>query len=78
MKTIVSGIDHQTECMAEVVEQELDQVVRSQPSYIQDTTNFLKRLEGMKMNLPQNFLMFTMDIKALYPSVPKKEGLEAC
>lgn len=27
---------------------------------------------------PENVILFTMDVKALYPNVPKKEALEAC
>ena len=40
--------------------------------------NFLKRLESLKHNLPENTILFCMDVKSLYPSVPRKETLEAC
>ena len=78
IRTIISGVNHPTERMAEIVEKELDEFVKAQPSYIQDTTHFLKKLEVMKPLLPRDFILFTMDIKALYPSVPKHEGLAAC
>jgi hypothetical protein len=42
--------------------------VRTLPSYIQDTTDFINKL---------NSILFCMDVKGLYPSTPKK-GLDAC
>ena len=63
--------------MAQIVENELTENVRSLPSYIKDTTDFLNKLSSIKQPLPENCLMFCMDVKALYPSVPRKEARQS-
>ena len=52
--------------MAEIVEHELAENVRSLPSFIQDTTDFLNKLSTINQPLPNNCLMICMDVKALY------------
>ena len=64
--------------MAELAERELEEGVQKQNTYIKDTTDFLKKLEDIIMPIPEGSQLFTMDVKSLYPSVPKKEALEAC
>jgi hypothetical protein len=63
--------------MAEIVEHELAENVRSLLSFIQDTTDFLNKLSTINQLLPNNCLMFCMYVKVLYPSVPRKEVYEA-
>jgi len=77
-RTIVDGKGNATENMAEVCEKELDEFVKSTPSYIQDTTDFLIKLKELPEKLPENSILFCLDVVKLYPSIPKKEGLEAC
>ena len=36
------------------------------------------KLEKVKLSIPENALLFTMDVKSLYPSIPRTESLEAC
>ena len=57
---------------------ELNEYVTNLPSFVQDTTHFLRKIEEIRYKLPKDAILFTMDIKSLYPSVPRKEGLEAC
>ena len=78
MRTIVSGIGTPTEQMAEVAEKELEEFVRKSPSYIQDTTDFLRKLDAIDHTLPKGAILFCFDVEKLYPSIPKKEGLSAC
>ena len=77
LRTIVNVGNHPTANMAEIVEHELAENVRSLLSFIQDTTDFLNKLSTINLPLPNNCLMFCMDVKALYPSVPRKEAREA-
>ena len=49
--------------------------VESLETYIKDTTHFLHMLNNDLKTLPHEAILFTMDVKALYPSVPRKEGL---
>ncbi|MGH0131312.1 UNVERIFIED_CONTAM: hypothetical protein FKN15_045536 [Acipenser sinensis] len=78
MRMIVSTIDNPTHIIAEIAEKQLRSHVEKLPSYVKDTTQFLKRLESLKHNLPENTILFCMDVKSLYPNVPHKETLEAC
>ncbi|MGH0138568.1 UNVERIFIED_CONTAM: hypothetical protein FKN15_072990 [Acipenser sinensis] len=52
MRMIVSTIDNPTHIIAEIAEKQLRSHVEKLPSYVKDTTQFLKRLESIKHNLP--------------------------
>ena len=77
-RTIVSGIGTPTEKLAEFAEHELTEFVETSPSYIRDTTDFTSKLKEIGEPLPENAVLFCFDVAKLYPSVPRKEGLEAC
>ncbi len=78
-RTIVNGIGTSTERMAEVAEKELETYVIETPSYIRDTTAFLNAIEReITTPLPEGIILYCFDVVKLYPSIPKKEGLEAC
>ena len=51
--------------------------MKSSPSYIQDTTDFLMKLLDVQQPLPEGTILFCIDFKKLYPSVPKEEGIQA-
>ena len=80
----MSTRNHPTEKVAEIAEKMLKAHVESQPTYVRDTTDFLKKLKEAETSLrsvkDKNGLkhLFCMDVRKLYPSVPKAEGLEAC
>ena len=71
-RVYISGIGTPTEGIAGLVEAELQEGVESQASYIQDTADFLRRMEKVE-KLEEDEFMFTMDIVALYPSVPREK-----
>ena len=75
-RVYISGIGTPTEGVAGLVEAELQEGVEKQKLYIQDTADFLRRLEGVK-RLESDEFMFTMDIVALYPSIPREKTKEA-
>jgi translation initiation factor 2B subunit (eIF-2B alpha/beta/delta family) len=64
--------------MAKVVEQELSKNVRNLNTYIKDTTDFLQKLNNISQSLPNETIMFCLDVRALYPSVPRIEAKSAC
>jgi hypothetical protein len=45
-------------------------------SYVKDTTYFLKLISELG-EIPEGALLVTMDVEALYPNIPNKEGMEA-
>ena len=74
----ISGINHSTNRIAELAEAELSEGVQWQITYLKDTTECLRKLNQFDQTLPPDRILFTMDVKNLYPSVPKNEGLAAC
>ena len=78
MRTIVSSVNHPTEGIAKVAENELRKGVENLPAYIRDTTQFLKRLTRINQPLLPGALLFTMDVMGLYPNVPRAEARQAC
>ena len=75
-RVYISGIGTPTEGIAGLVEEELREGVEAQESYVQDTADFLRRVEEMG-GLDEDDFMFTMDIVALYPSVPQGKARQA-
>ena len=43
-------------------------------SYIKDTNYFLKKLRDLP-DLPEDSIVFTIDVVGSYPSIPNEEGL---
>ena len=52
--------------------------VKSSPSYIQDTNDFINKLKDFKDRILEDSILFCFGVFKLYPSVPMKEGLAAC
>ena len=75
-RVYISGIGTPTEGIAGLVEEELKEGVEAQNSYVQDTADFLRKLEGVG-RLEKDDFMFVMDVVALYPSVPREKAREA-
>ena len=42
-------------------------------SYIKDTNHFLKKLKQLG-SLPENGILFTIDVVGLYPNIPHEES----
>lgn len=76
MRTIVNGRQHPTEKLAEYVESQLEEANQSLKSYVQDTTDFLRKLSTVNQPLSNSSILFCMDVKALYPSIPRQEARE--
>ena len=51
-------------------------LVKNIPSYLSDTTDFLQKLDKVK-NVPNDFLLVTLDVKSLYTNIPNNEGIKA-
>ena len=77
IRTIISSIDHPTEKMAEVAENQLEEWVTGLPSI--SKTRFLQKVEeeNERLGTVDPILMFAMDVKTLYPSIPCQQGIEA-
>ena len=51
--------------------------VKELPSFIQDTTDYLKKMESLNP-LPSNTILASMDVSSLYTNIPQDEGIAAC
>ena len=74
---ILSPNSHPTENISQFVDSHLNPLVPKLPSYIKDTTHFLKKLDDLK-ELPPGSLLVTLDVSSLYTNIPHNEGIEAC
>ena len=54
----------------------LKAITQKVKSFIKDTNDFLKKLNELR-DLPDDFILCTIDVVRLYPNIPHSEGLEA-
>ncbi|XP_073448827.1 uncharacterized protein [Aquarana catesbeiana] len=71
---IISGIGSHTQTASQYVDGYLRPHVTSLPSYLKDTLDLLKILEGL--TIPQGAILAAIDIEALYSSIPHTKGIE--
>ena len=76
-RPIVSGIGTLTEYVSAFVDRELQPLLANIHSYIKDTTDFFNKLSRFN-NLPDNTILVTLDVTALYSSIPHNDGIGAC
>ena len=51
--------------------------VQTLPSYLQATTDFLKKQESLGP-IPSDALLVSIDVTSLYPNIPHSDGIKAC
>ena len=76
-RPVVSSINCHTESISQFVDYHLQPLAKKLPSYIQDTTDFLRKLNELPKHLPKDSILVTMDVKSLYTNIPNDEGIEA-
>ncbi len=76
-RPIVSGNNSPSERISAFVDWFLKPVLPKIPSFIKDTTHFLKLIEDLG-DIPENCFMATLDVSALYTNIPQHEGIQAC
>ncbi len=77
IRLIIASNNHPKEKMAEVAERELEEHVSNQPSCIRHTPDLLLKIKTVGL-IPKGAILFCMNVEKLYPSIPYKEGIEAC
>ncbi|KAJ8018472.1 hypothetical protein HOLleu_43522 [Holothuria leucospilota] len=76
-RPIVSGINTPTEYLSAYIDSFLQPLLKSIPSYIQDTTHFLRCLREIPYIQEGSFLV-SLDVSSLYTNIPHEEGTKAC
>ena len=75
-RPVVNSISSPTSNISKYVDHQLQPIVTNLPSYIKDTTDFIKKLDTIK-TAPDNCYLVTMDVRSLYTNIPHTEGINA-
>ena len=75
-RPVVSACGSATEGLSEIVDHFLQPFIPGIPSYIKDTDDFLRKIRAQGP-LPPGSLLVTIDVTALYPSIPHHDGISA-
>lgn len=75
-RPIISGIGTITVGVSGYMDTVLKPYAISAPSYVRDTTDFLRKIQSLN-NLPNNTILATMDVESLYTNIPHNDGLQA-
>ena len=73
-RPIVSAVGSPTEGLSELVDHFIQPFVPNIPSYIRDTQEFIYKLHALCPQ-PVVSILCTIDVTALYPSIPYDDGL---
>ena len=76
-RPIIASCEAPTERISKFVDYRLRPLVRTIPSIIKDTTDFLMKVQSLT-NLPSNTLLVTLDVSSLYTNIPHEEGIATC
>ena len=75
-RPVVNSRDCHTSKISKFVDFHLQPLAQSLPSYIKDTTDFLRKIATRKDNERNNILVI-LDVKSLYTCIPNEEGMKA-
>ena len=75
-RPVISNCGYYTEKISAFLDYHLQPLARKVKSYIKDTNDFLRKINDLK-NLPEDFLLCTVDVVGLYPNIPHEGGLTA-
>ena len=70
-RPIVSGCSGPTDRISAYLDHWLHPLVKSLPSYIKDTKEFIKYIESAK--IPKDCILCTLDVSSLYTNIPTEE-----
>ena len=75
-RPVISNSVFFTENISAFLEYHLKPLSQKVKSFIKDTNDFLKKRNKLR-DLPDDFILCTINAVGLYPNIPHKEGLEA-
>ncbi len=75
-RPVISSINCNTSKLSKSVDHHIQPLAKQVKSYIQDTTDFINKLQALD-TLPDNALLITMDVRSLYTNISNKDGRKA-
>lgn len=75
-RPVVSSVGCHTEKISAYLDNFLKPLARKLPSYVKDTTDFIKIITTLP-NLPKGTILVTMDVSSLYTNIDNSEGIRA-
>ena len=75
-RPVISSINCHTSKISEYVDYHLQPIVKEIPSYAQDTTDFLRKINQIDF-VPDNTYLVSLDVKSLYTNIPNAEGIKS-
>ena len=78
-RLVISGCSSNTENLSSYLDFKAKHIPGMLDSHLLDTPHLLRFLEQQNenMNQPENAILVSIDVEALYPSIPINEGIEA-
>ena len=76
VRPIISANNCITEGIATYVANKIKQVAKQHDTYVEDTPDFLRAIDKVS-DLKENTILASIDVKALFTNIPKKDGLES-
>ena len=73
---MISSVNCHSSKISTYVDYHLQPIVQEIPSYIKDTSDFLRKLKPIT-EVPENSYLITLDVKSLYTSIANYEGIKA-
>lgn len=80
-RPIISGTNCPTVEISKLIDLHLRPLVMQQDSYLKDTTdfiNFINQTDNIYGPLPQDTVLISADVSALYTNIPHEDGIRAC
>ena len=77
-RPIISGSNSITENASLFVEHHIKELGNKHEAFLKDTPHFLREIEKVngEHKLPENAILVTMDVSALYTNIPQNEGVQ--
>ena len=77
-RPIISGCGGSTVKLSQYADHLLKPLLKHISSYVQDTTDFLRRIFSLNANLPNNVILITIDVRSLYTNIINDQGIQVC
>ena len=75
-RPVISSINCHTSKISEYVDYHVQPVVKEMSSYVQDTTDFLRKINQINF-VPDNSHLVSLEVKSLYTNIPNAEGIKS-